>query len=206
MSKGALFVMIQVMDILQIDQSILQAVNSFLVGKSVFLDLLIEFSAVYLVYLLPIILLILWFKYKHRRLEIFLSFIAMALAWFVITKTIVPELIWFRPRPDLAAFGAKELLFHRPDYSFPSDHATALFALTFGFYTFGWKRVGNWFLVYALTISFFRVTVGVHFPLDILGGILSALIGVGVVKLLESPMKQYAYPLVMKILKTLRIP
>jgi len=194
------------MGILQIDQSILQAVNYFLVGKSVFVDMVIEFIAVYLVYLLPIILLVLWFKFKHRRVEIFLSFVAMAIAWFLITKTIVPNFIWFRPRPDLAAFGAKELLFHRPDYSFPSDHATALFALTFGFYAFGWKRAGNWFLVYALIISFFRVTIGVHFPLDILAGAVSALIGLGITKLLEQPIRKYVYPTVIKLLKFLRIP
>lgn len=198
--------MIHAMGILQIDQRILMAANSLLVGKSAFLDILTEFIAVYLVYLLPIILLVFWFKFKHRRLEIFLAFIAMAIAWFLVTKTIVPNLIWFRPRPDLAAFGAKELLFHRPDYSFPSDHATALFALTFGFYVFGWKRAGNWFLAYALLVSFFRVAIGVHFPLDIIGGAASALVGVGIIKLLEQPIKKYIYPAVLRLLKTLRIP
>lgn len=194
------------MDILAIDQNVLVAVNSFFVGKSDFLDKIVEFFAVYLVYALPIILLFIWFKYKNRRPEIFLSFLGMAVAWFVITKFIVPNYIWFRPRPDLVAFGVKELLFHRPDYSFPSDHATALFGLTFGFYLFGWRKAGNYFLLYALVITFFRVTIGVHFPLDIVAGALSGLAGVSLVKLCEKPVRRYLYSPMMKALKFFQIP
>lgn len=180
-------------------------VNSFLVGKSSTLDAVITFCAVYLIYLLPLILIFLWFKYKHRRLEIFLSFVACLVAWLAITKFIVPNFIWFRPRPDLVALGAKELLFHRPDYSFPSDHATALFALTFGFYTFGWRKVGNYFLAYTLIISFFRIAIGVHFPLDILAGAFSGLLGVALLYVMREKVKKYIFPIVEAIFKKLNL-
>lgn len=193
------------MSILSVDQNILTAVNFCFVGRSSILDAIVRFFAVYLIYLLPIILVVMWFKLKNRRFEIFASFIGAIFAWFVITKSIVPH-IWFRARPDLSAIGIKELVFHRPDYSFPSDHATALFALAFGFYIFKFKRAGNWFLLYAIVITFFRVAIGVHFPLDIVAGALSGLIGVALVKLLENPVRKYLFSPIMKLLKLLRIP
>lgn len=193
------------MNILQIDQNILVAVNSFFVGKSKLLDEIVAFFAVYLVYLLPIILVWMWFRYKKNRLQIFLAFLGTIIAWLLITKLIVPS-IWFRARPDLAAIGIKELLFHRPDYSFPSDHATALFGLTFGFYLFGWKKAGYWFLAYAIIISFFRIVIGVHFPLDIIAGAFSGFIGVYLVKIFAKPAEKYLYNPIIKMMKKLRIP
>lgn len=193
------------MDILQIDQNVLVAVNSFFVGKDAFLDKTIEFLAVYLVYLLPVILIWMWFKYKKNRLQIFLSFVGTLIAWLLITKLLIPHL-WFRPRPDLVAIGAKELLFHRPDYSFPSDHATALFGLTFGFYLFGWKKAANWFLLYALVISFARVIIGVHFPLDIIAGALSGLVGVIIVKIFSKQAEKYLYNPISKLLNKIGLP
>lgn len=191
---------------MSIDQNVLVAFNAFFVGRAGWLDFVVKTLAIYLVYLLPVILLFIWFRYKNRRFEIFASLVGMLVAWFVITKWLVPHYIWFRPRPDLAAFGVKELLFHRPDYSFPSDHATALFALTFGFYMFKWKRAANWFLLYAVVIAFFRVVIGVHFPLDIIGGMFSALCGAGIAKLAEPLIKKYLFNPIMKVYKFLRIP
>ncbi|OQA51783.1 MAG: putative undecaprenyl-diphosphatase YbjG [candidate division WS2 bacterium ADurb.Bin280] len=193
------------MNILQIDQSILRFVNSFFVGQSPFVDGIVKFFAVYLVYLLPILLIFIWFKFRKRRKEIFLSFLGTIFSWFVITKWLVPNFIWFRPRPDLSVLGGQELLFHRPDYSFPSDHATALFALTFGFYLLGWKRGANWFLLYALLITFFRVVAGVHFPLDIIGGAISGALGALLIYTFRATATKYLFMPVEKIFKRFRI-
>ena len=194
------------MNILTIDQNILQAANSLLVGKSAIQDAVIKFCAEYLIYALPVIMLVLWFVYKSDKFRkpLFLSFIGGVLAWFVITKSIVPH-IWFRARPDLALIGAKELLFHRPDYSFPSDHATMLFALVFGLYIFGWRKAANWFLVYALVITVARVAVGVHYPLDILAGALSGFIGILIIKLIQKFVIEYLFNPIVSILKIVRL-
>jgi undecaprenyl-diphosphatase len=191
-------------DILATDQNLLLRLNEFLIGRSELLDKVMVFLGVYLVYALPIILLYLWFVTKKEQRALAFSFAGLLLSWFVITKNIVPH-IWFRPRPELNMIGAKELLFHRPDYSFPSDHATAMFALTFGLYFFGYKKAANWFLVYAIIISVARVSLGVHFPLDIVGGIISGLIGASIIKVLEKPLDKLVWKPMVKFLKKVRL-
>ncbi len=66
-------------------------------------------------------------------------------------------------------------------YSFPSSHATNHFAiaifLIFVFYD-KWKPILPLALAWAFIISFSQVYVGVHYPVDVMGGaILGALIG-----------------------------
>lgn len=192
------------MNILQIDQNVLVWLNQHLIGHSSALDFILKFLAAYLIYALPVVLLILWFTVPKKRSSLFLAVLGGALAWLLITKLAIPH-IWLRPRPDLAAIGAKELLFHRPDYSFPSDHATMLFGLTFGLYLFDWKRAANWFLPFAIVVTFCRVVIGVHFPLDIIGGAVSGLIGALIVKWLDVPMTKYIYAYFLAICKFLRL-
>lgn len=53
--------------------------------------------------------------------------------------------------------------------SFPSDHAMSAFLLFF--FALIFSLPGSWaLLVFALWISYGRIYVGVHYPLDILGG------------------------------------
>lgn len=192
------------MNILDLDQNLLLAINSMLVGKSVFGDFLIKLGSVYLVYALPLILIYLWYAFKQEREKIFLSFCGTILAWLVITKLIIPS-IWFRPRPNLIELGANELLFRRPDYSFPSDHATALFGIAFGLYIFGFKKVANWMLIFAIVITVCRVAIGVHFPLDIIGGAISGLLGVLIVFIFRKKVTEYIYKPILKFLKKVRL-
>ena len=193
------------MNILQIDQNLLVWLNGLLVGKSAVLDFVVKSIAVYAIYfILPVGLLFLWFSAPKRHETLGLALGTCLLAWFVLTKLIFSK-IWFRPRPDLGLIGIKELVFHRPDYSFPSDHATALFAVAISLYFFGWKKAGHWFLAFAIIVSVARVAVGVHFPLDILGGIASALIMVLIVWAFKKPIVRYIYKPVESVLKKVRL-
>lgn len=63
-----------------------------------------------------------------------------------------------------------QLLNHSADQSFPSDHATAAFAVAFAVTAFLSLRYGAGLFLAALLIGFARVYDGIHYPLDIAGG------------------------------------
>lgn len=67
---------------------------------------------------------------------------------------------------------AVSLLIKAPsDYSFPSGHTAASFAAVSALYFTGQKRLGTIFLIFAVVIAFSRMYLYVHYPTDILGGI-----------------------------------
>ena len=79
-------------------------------------------------------------------------------------------MLWDRPRPFEAGLGVAHLL-HAASPSFPSSHATAYAALAFSFLLVdGYRAVGGILLALAGLVSVARVVVGVHYPLDIVGG------------------------------------
>jgi undecaprenyl-diphosphatase len=62
------------------------------------------------------------------------------------------------------------------DWSFPSDHATAAFAIVAAFFLSQLRRAGAWLLVGAVLITLSRVYVGTHYVSDVLGGALTGII------------------------------
>ncbi len=68
-------------------------------------------------------------------------------------------------------------LHHAADDSFPSDHGTVIFTFALAFLC--WHRLwsGSLLMVLAVVIAWSRVYLGVHWPLDMLGGLLAGMIG-----------------------------
>jgi undecaprenyl-diphosphatase len=153
------------MSIQQWDEKILLALNDLLGENEVF-DFLIEAMAVYSIYVVPVALIVLWFR-KVREVGIRAA-LAGLFYWLVVTPLIAEA--WFRPRPPLAELGGREFIFHRPTYSFPSDHAGFLAAFTVTFYLNGYRKIAAAFFVLTIVISFARIIVGFHYPTDILAG------------------------------------
>jgi len=193
------------MGILQIDQNFLVWLNKVLIGHSHILDLLFEFAGVYLIYTLPVILLVIWFftQDEKKRISLVMSMVSFVTTMFGINKLIAH--FWYRPRPDMSLVGLKEVFFHRPDFSFPSDHAATLFAITFTLYLFGYKKAANYFLLYSLIIVFSRVVIAVHYPLDIVGGAAVAFVASYIVYLLRRPLTNYVYNPIVFVLKKIHL-
>jgi undecaprenyl-diphosphatase len=78
--------------------------------------------------------------------------------------------LWARPRPYVAHPGDVHLFIPAsPDTSFPSDHATAAFAIAVAI-ALRSRRAGWIALVMAALVSIGRVVVGTHYPTDVLTG------------------------------------
>lgn len=116
--------------------------------------------------------LVFLFSIKTRRMG-FQMLASMALG-FIIGNLILKNVI-ARERPYTLNENIILLIKEQLDYSFPSGHTLASFegAITIFFYN---KKWGIWALLLASLIAFSRMYLYVHFPTDILGGILLAMI------------------------------
>ena len=81
--------------------------------------------------------------------------------------------LWARPRPYLAHPDVHLFIAPSHDPSFPSDHATAAFAIAVAL-LLRHRKAGLTALVLAAVLSVARVAVGTHYPSDVAAG---ALIG-----------------------------
>ena len=155
--------------VFQIDDNLFMSIQNF-ISKYPFLDKIWIFLAQYLIYGVPVLLIVLWFWSVPAKKAAFKSVLAAVVAWLGFARIVA--IIVNRPRPTQELLGAKELIFHRPDTSFPSDHATMLFALAISLRLYGFKKLGNILLIVATLVSISRVFVGVHFPFDVIAGAL----------------------------------
>ncbi len=108
----------------------------------------------------------------YRRWGVFaLTVIAVAVAdWSAMGL----KALFDRPRPPLRYAEPKTLVHVPNDASFPSGHAATSFAAA-AMLSFAFPRFAPFLYVLAAGVAFSRVYVGVHYPLDVLGG---ALLGV----------------------------
>ena len=183
--------------IFSIDRAVLSSLNNFLSQHSIpFLE---KFFSEYLIYLLPLILIILWFVSAKSKKVALRAFLAAILAWPILAN-LIGHLV-NRARPFESA-GVKELVFHRPDYSFPSDHAAAIFAIAFSFWLSGNKKLGWFVFIIGILISIFRVAAGIHWPSDILAGVVVGLVAAYLINLFDKPL-DIIYNFILKIARYL---
>lgn len=98
----------------------------------------------------------------------------------VIITTILSHLV-LRARPYLASSSVALLIPPPFNTSFPSGHTSAAFAMASALFIAD-RRIGTVAFVLATLVAFGRVSAGVHYPSDILGGMIVALIGIGIVR------------------------
>lgn len=130
------------------------------------------FLARYLPYLIVLGAIFFVLKFKNFR-ERFRAFVYLALT-VILARGVIFEIIRFfhsRRRPfDVLDFSP---LIPSSGNAFPSGHATFFFALAIALWFIN-RRLGYWALAAAALNSLARVYAGVHWPTDILGGILVA--------------------------------
>ena len=137
----------------------------------------------YLYYLMIIALLI---PKKTRKVGLILG-IAILFNWILANLTLKPLVARVRPYNVNTAI---DIIIHKPSsYSFPSGHTAQAFTAAFALY-FGKSKLTIPMFILAILIGFSRLYFYVHYPTDVLGGILIGAISA-----------YFAYKLIYTILK-----
>ena len=99
-----------------------------------------------------------------------------ALALDVLLCNVMLKPLVGRMRPFTVNTGV-ELLINAPkDFSFPSGHTAASFASVSALYFAGRKRMAAGTLIVSVLIAFSRMYLYVHYPTDVLGGLIIGLL------------------------------
>ena len=113
--------------------------------------------------------------FKKTRNAGIASLLSMALC-FLITNVMLKNIV-ARPRPFDTYAEIIPLITRPRDYSFPSGHTCASFASACICFRMLSRKMGVPALILAAMIAFSRLYLGVHYPTDVLGGFLIALLG-----------------------------
>jgi len=181
-----------------LDLAILTKLNNFFSRHNGFWT---KFFAQDLIYALPVILIVVWFWSKDSKKVALRAIFSVILAWPILAL-IVGKLV-NRVRP-FSVTGIQELVFHRPDYSFPSDHAAALFAVAFSLWLSGYKVLSIIMFVIAIVVSFFRVATAIHYPTDVLGGAVIGILAAYLIYLFDKPLN-IIYTFIIKIATIIKL-
>jgi len=153
---------------MNLNSSLFFKINGFAI-HNFYLDILAIFFAYYFEYIFITILLIFLFLNFQKYIFIYwYAFLSAILARVVFTETI--HQLFYTQRP-FNAFSVNLLIPPLDMASFPSGHASFYSAIAFYIFLKN-KKLGIFGLVCALLISVSRVFVGVHWPIDIIGGLM----------------------------------
>ena len=121
-----------------------------------------------LIDLIPALLLAMWlWGDRHWRS---LAVRAFLVAMLGVGLNQVIGLIWPHPRPFMIGLGHTWLA-HAVGSSFPSDHLAVFSGVGLSLLLGGMVRLGAGTLIAGLGVAWARVFLGLHFPLDMQGGL-----------------------------------
>lgn len=126
-----------------------------------------------LVYLFLLIFAIAWFRGSYEvKTGIIKAFIFTAIT---LLMSEVLSAVLNTPRPFVMDVG-RTLIEHAPTGSFPSNHMSIFSGIAFAYYFSPQRDLGRILIWTAWLVAWSRVYVGVHFPMDMLGAFLIAII------------------------------
>lgn len=134
------------------------------------LDQLMIFSARYLILISFILTLGSIRGSVNNKKAFLLSIFSLGISLILVE---VIRMIYYQPRPFLE-LNFIPLIPPIQEASFPSEHTISAFTLAWSYLIYR-SKLGRTLLVFASLIGFSRIYVGVHYPLDILGGVLISL-------------------------------
>jgi len=173
------------------DYFIFQKLNHLVNHKTAtgfYFDATVIFLADFLIIFIPVLILIFYILAPKIKKIIYQQTVIVAAlsAAFAFSVSQIIGKIYFRPRPFVShqeAIRLIKVLEAISDKSFPSDHTTVSFAIAFA--AFFYNRFLGWILlIMSLLIGIARIIAGVHYPLDVLGGIVLGLLSALLVKFL----------------------
>lgn len=94
----------------------------------------------------------------------------------IVTNLLLKNIV-ARPRPFAEIEALIPLIAKPTDFSFPSGHTTASFAVALVMFRMLPKKIGIPAVVLAALVAFSRLYLGVHYPTDVLVGFVVALVG-----------------------------
>ncbi|MGZ4160742.1 MAG: undecaprenyl-diphosphatase [Neobacillus sp.] len=154
-----------------LDYFVFQSINHLAVTDK-FLNPLIELVAEKAEYLFFAAILFYWFFQKSQNRKMVVE--ACLSACVALGINVLLGMFFYRDRP-FVAHHVNWLIPHVKNASFPSDHATAAFVIATAIWI--WRKRDGWiWLFLAAGIALSRVWTGVHYPLDVIAGMI---IGVG---------------------------
>lgn len=186
---------------MNLDFRLFEFVNQF-AGRNDLIDQFVLLFSKYGPLLFGFLFVWIWFSKKGDRLEN-RTFVLLALTIVLLTLCTnkVLEYSFFRERPFV--HHSVTLLIEKSidDPSFPSNHAAGAFAIAFAIF---WrnKKLGLLVMIFALFMAISRLFVGVHYPLDVMVGMMIALFFTLFIIWNEEKLQQPFHTIVQKLSKT----
>ncbi|OGY56402.1 MAG: hypothetical protein A2Y84_01870 [Candidatus Colwellbacteria bacterium RBG_13_48_8] len=157
-----------------------QAFNTLysLAHKLPLLDGLFIFAAKYLFWLIIVAVFVSLFRKKNWNNSLSVGknrfqYFSLGLIAFLLSRAVATNIIqsfFNSPRP-FVALGIDPLVNHAAANSFPSGHMASLMPIVLTLFLIN-PKAGRWGIFLTLVVGLARVIAGLHWPSDILAGIL----------------------------------